>query len=848
MTDQPPTPKESSSHRPLIRWILYLFGLGSLSLLVATLYILLSVIPSLPDVETLKNVQYQVPMSIYSRDGKLIAQFGEKKRTPVSYTEIPESQIQAFLAAEDNRFFEHRGVDYLGLLRAASQLILTGEKRQGGSTITMQVARNFFLTRKKTYTRKLREIFLSFKIENELSKEDILALYLNKIYLGHRAYGIAAAASVYYGKSLDELSLAQQAMLAGLPKAPSSYNPLSNPSRALIRRNYILNRMLALGYIDAQAHQMALDEALSAEPHNISIELEAPYVAEMVRNEMLNRYGEAIYTNGLQVFTSIDSRLQTRANQALRDGLHDYDRRHGYRGILGHVDLPETAEDMIYIDEALKNLSPIGETQPALVLAVEADHIKIALNAAEQYQIDWEHLKWARPYISEIRMGAEPEVPSDILAPGDLIRVRHVTAAPTTLELAQVPQVSGALVAIEPFDGSLKALIGGYDFFESKFNRATQAKRQPGSGFKPFLYLSALEKGYTPATIINDAPVVFDDAGLESQWRPENYSGKFFGPTRMREALTHSRNLVSIRILRDIGPNEVIESAKRFLFNPDDLPKNLSLALGSGSASPYQMASSYAILANGGYQISPYFIDRVANRDGTILYLEKPKYACDACPEAEEDWSKRLQLMQPAAPEVESEETVTQIITSTPELIPEPALLPEPPAYAERVVTPQVHYQITSMLQNVVQNGTARRARSLGRTDLAGKTGTTNEQRDAWFNGFQPDMAATAWVGFDDSRPLGRREVGGRAALPIWIDFMGTALNNVPNRALVKPDQMVTVLIDPETGERASADTPNAIFEVFREEYAPALRKNNGSGKPGQNANPYENRTLQQLF
>lgn len=841
MTEKNPSTKQLKGKFNWKRLLAYLFASGLLGVAAISLYISFSIIPALPDVETLKNVQYQIPMSIYSRDGKLMAQYGEKKRTPVTYDQIPPRQIQAFLAAEDNRFFDHHGVDYLGLMRAASQLILTGEKRQGGSTITMQVARNFFLTRKKTYTRKIREIFLSFKIENELSKQDILALYLNKIYLGHRAYGIAAAANVYYGKTLSELTLAQQAMIAGLPKAPSSYNPLSNPQRALTRRNYILNRMLSIGYISPEEHQIALAEPLSAEPHNVSIELEAPYVAELVRHEMVNRYGEDVYTNGLQVYTSIDSDLQTVANRALRKGLHDYDRRHGYRGILGHVDLVTEPGIKPLIETSLDEYSTVGETRPALVLEVLDDHIVIALSADEQNVITWENMKWARPYINEARLGSSPKTPSDVLAPGDIIRVRTADGT-EDLELAQVPQVSGAMAAIDPFDGALKAMIGGYDYFDSKFNRAYQAKRQPGSGFKPFLYLAALEKGYTPATLINDAPVVFDDAGLEAQWRPENYSGKFFGPTRLREALTHSRNLVSIRILRDIGTDYVIESSKRFLFNPDQLPRNLSLALGSGSASPFQMASGYAILANGGYQIQPYFVDRILDRDRETLYEARPLFACDQCPEAIETWTERQQTFETPAEPISPEHSDAE-----PESEPMLPREPQAPLFAPRVVSPQVHYQITSLLQNVIKHGTGRRAMSLGRTDLAGKTGTTNEQRDAWFNGFHPSIAATAWVGFDDSRPLGSREVGGRAALPIWIDFMASALRGVPNQSLVQPPNMVTVLIDPETGQRASANTPGAIFEVFREQYAPKNR-GNSQGQSDDLPGKKDTRTLQQLF
>lgn len=780
------------------------------------LYITFIIIPDLPKTESLKDVQYQIPLSIYSIDDKLIARFGEKKRIPVHYDEIPKVQIDAFLAAEDSRFFTHSGVDYIGLSRAVIQLILTGEKRQGGSTITMQVARNFFLSRKKTYTRKLREIILSYFIEHELSKKQILALYLNKIYLGHRSYGIAAAADVYYGKKLSELTLAQQAMIAGLPKAPSAYNPITNPTRAKTRRDHILNRMLTLNYITQEQFDIAIIELVTAELNNQFTELSAPYVAEMVRDRLYKEYGNDIYTSGIRVHTTIDSRLQLAANYALRKSLHDYDKRHGYRGIINHIDNFDPAtSDITVIQKLLSPYKTIGETQPVLVSKIAEQEITVITNNNSRLTINWPNLKWAWPYINENKQGKQPTSASEIFAIGDIVRIRNVnhSANSPIYELTQVPAVSGSIVAMHPENGSLAALVGGYDYYHSKFNRAFQAKRQPGSGFKPFLYTAALSKDYTTATLINDAPVVFNDAGLERQWRPENYSGKFFGPTRLREALTHSRNLVSIRILRDIGVNYVRNFATRFGFDQATLPKNLSLALGSGSANTYQMASAYSVLANGGFKVSPYFIQRIESSEGETLFQANPAIACDNCIRPTNTNAANLDEAAAIQPP-EFIDTNTDV-TENKNLVPAPIIM------AKRVINPQLHFLINSLLRNVVKNGTGRRALSLGRNDLAGKTGTTNEQRDAWFNGFNPSMVAIAWVGFDNSKPLGNRETGGRAALPMWIDFMREALKNKPELDLPQPDGIASILIDPKTGLKSEASNPDAVFEYFRENNIP---------------------------
>ncbi len=813
-----PTRTKTNILISIAKWVVLLFiGLATLFFFYTKFFI----VPDLPDVESLREVQYQTPLRVLSKDNKLIAQFGEKKRIPITYEDVPKTQINAFLAAEDNRFFQHSGVDYVGLARAAVQLILTGEKKQGGSTITMQVARNFFLTKKKTYTRKFREILLSFIIEQELSKQEILALYLNKIYLGHRSYGIAAAAQVYYGKNLNELSLAQQAMIAGLPKAPSAYNPLSNPNRAKIRRDYILGRLHHLNYIDQPELDEALAEPVTAELNTNSIELQAPYIAEMVRDEMYALYGSEIYTSGMNVYTTIDSSKQDAANLAIKSALHDYDKRHGYRGVLGHIDKSEV-NSVAIVSAALSKFKNVGETFPAVVTTVSPQTITTLNKDRQEHIIEWGELSWARPYIDEKRMGKSPKKVTDILKVGDIIRLR-LNPVLNRFELSQVPQAAGALVAMDPQNGGILALTGGYDYYHSKFNRAYQANRQPGSGFKPVLYSSALTKGYTAATLINDAPVVFNDAGLEEQWRPENYSGKFYGPTRLREALINSRNLVSIRILRDVGVKYVRQFANKFSLQPADLPKNLSLALGSGNANPYKMATVYSVFANGGFKVEPYFIERIESFAGEALFKANPLHACTSC----------LQNSEPPQP---SPSTTTPLIdneSNTLTLEQNNTL----PRQAERVLSPQVSYLMNSLLRDVVKRGTGRRALSLGRTDLAGKTGTTNDQKDAWFSGFNPSLVAVTWVGFDDSRSLGSRETGGKASLPMWISFMREALKGTPNQNLVQPSDIVSVLIDSETGLKTEPSNPNAIFELFRQEYAPQnmLDNSNSSADSQQN-------------
>jgi penicillin-binding protein 1A len=747
--------------------------------------------PTLPSTDVLKDVRMQVPLRVYSRDGMLIGEYGEMKRAPLLYKDIPEQMVKAVLAAEDDRFFEHPGVDYQGLLRAAIHLLRTGEKGQGGSTITMQVARNFFLTPEKTYTRKITEILLALKIDRELSKEEILELYLNKIFLGQRAYGVAVAAQTYYGKDIRELNLGQYAMLAGLPKAPSTMNPVSNPAGALARRNYVLGRMLELGYITPEEHQAAQASGVTASLHVMTPDAEAPYVAEMARSWMVERYSEDAYTAGYKVYTTVDTRLQSAANQALRTALLAYDRRHGYRGAEGHITLAKNASFDEW-DQALDGYGTLGGLRPALVVALEEQAAIAYHPAVGMVLIEWPGLVWARTHIDENTLGPVPVHAADILKVGDIIRIQlHDDCS---WHLAQVPNAGAALVALRPQDGALQALTGGFDFSHSKFNRAIQAERQPGSSFKPFIYAAALDKGFTPATVVNDAPVVFEDAELESAWRPENYSGRFYGPTRLRVALTNSRNLVSIRVLRSIGIGYTTEYLERFGFVRAKLPRDLSLSLGSGSLTPLELTRGYTVFANGGFLVEPYFIERVEDAAGTVIYQADPLQACPEC-ETEADSA------------TVPEPTTTDVAVET-----------RTPNTAPRTLDPRTTYISTSMMQDVIRHGTGRQALALGRNDLAGKTGTTNEQRDAWFTGYNHALAVTAWVGFDTPRPLGNQETGGRAALPMWVNFMAEALRDVPQQPLQQPAGLVTARIDPETGEFTSGANPNAIFEVFRSE------------------------------
>ena len=777
----------------LCLWLSILSILGG-TLVCASVYIYLS--PKLPSVEVLKQVKLQTPLRIYSQDNKLIGEFGEKRRTPILYEEVPPLFIKAIYAAEDDRFMFHHGVDIKGLLRATSQLLRSGQIQTGGSTITMQVARNFFLSRNQTFMRKFSEILLALQIERELSKQEILSLYINKIYLGNRAYGIEAAADVYYGKRIQDLNLAQLAMIAGLPKAPSTFNPIVNPSRALIRRNWILKRMLDLEYIDQETYDQAVNEPLTEKYHGLTLEVHAPYIAEMVRQEAMQLYGNSAYTDGYKIYTTVDGRLQEKAQAAIQEGLRGYDLRHGYRGPEKKLPLLNGNDFNEWL-KILKNTPEYANQLPAGVTDVDNEQIEAVLSGGEKISIAWENgLKQARPYLSADAMGQLPSSPRDVVHVGDLIRVIKIQEK---WHFTQVPDAQAALVALSPTDGAIKALVGGYDFRQSKFNRATQAKRQPGSNFKPFIYSAALENGFTAASVINDAPIVFEDNNVDS-WRPENDSGKFFGPTRLRNALTHSRNLVSIRLLRVLGVAKAIKYVERFGFDTSNWTEDLSLALGTHELTPMEIVRGYAMLANGGYRIEPYVITSVHNVYNEEIYKANPLRVCENCAEvAEYDSEEDHNQDQP------KEQTDSAM-----------------PRNAPPIMDKRVAYIMNDILKDVIKFGTGRSALDLKRSDIAGKTGTTNGPKDAWFSGFNRDLAATTWVGFDQNTVLGKREFGGSAALPIWKDFMRIAIGELPEHSLSQPDGIVSIKIDPTSGERASPGQENAIFEIFRKETVPA--------------------------
>lgn len=750
------------------------------------------VVPQLPSAASLRDVRLQTPLRVYTRDGALIAEFGEKRRNPVAIDQVPLKVKQAFIAAEDDRFYEHPGVDWMAIVRAAVEVVRSQEKRQGGSTITMQLARNFFLSREKTYQRKLKEIVLAFKIERELTKDQILELYLNKIFLGQRAYGVGAAAQVYYGTTLENLSLAEIAMIAGLPKAPSSTNPVTNPVAAMARRAYVLRRMRELGFIDETAYQNALEAPQTARIHAAQSETHAPYLAEMVRAALQEQYGEAVYTAGYRVYTTVSGDLQAAAVQAVRRTLIDYDRRHGYRGPEARIEAG--ALTAARIAEVLAARPDLGGLQAAVVDRVDERAVGVVDARGTALDIHWAGMSWARPHLGEDAIGAAPKRAADVLARGDVVRIEWVPPVDgkeSYWRLAQVPKVEGALVSVATRDGAVQALVGGFDFTKSKFNRVTQAMRQPGSNFKPFVYSAALDHGFTAASFVNDAPIVFDAPGLEAAWRPENYSGTYYGPTRLREALANSRNLVSIRLLREVGIDTTIEHVSRFGFDAKALPHNLSLALGTGELTPLQLVRGYAAFGNGGFRVDPYFIERIELEDGTLVSKAEPDVACADCEDVPLD--EEGEPVDLAALEAQSRQHL-----------------------APRAVDAQNAYMLYSMMKDVIRRGTGRRALALGRDDLAGKTGTTNDQKDAWFSGCNGRVATTVWVGFDQAAPLGNQETGARAALPMWVDYMRVALKDMPESEPPLPPGLVTVRIDPATGLVAGVGQRDAVLETFR--------------------------------
>ncbi|MFT6371452.1 MAG: penicillin-binding protein 1A [Gammaproteobacteria bacterium] len=796
--------------RKLVKIISVLFATGSIAMLAMGLYVFGVLVPNLPSIENLEDTQLQVPMRIYDKNDRLLAEFGEHRRIPVVFEEIPKYIIDAFVSAEDSEYWNHFGVDPQALMAAAYQLITTGEKTRGGSTITMQMVKNYFFSSEKTYTRKLNEILLALKVERELSKEKIMELYLNKIYLGNRSYGLAAAVQVYYDKPMRELSLAQAAMIAGLPKAPSKYNPIINPERALIRRDHILNRMNVLGYIDDAQYALAREAKVTAELHATRTVADAQYVAESIRADLFEKYGDDVYKTGLDVYTSIDGELQAVANTALRTALLDYNRRHGYRGVIDNIDLGLIGDDPF--EEDFLSDERIGNLRKGVVLSVNELAATVLISNYEQVEVLFKGgIDWARKYITVNRLGGKLSKVSDVLTLGDVIWLEQ---RDDKWLLADLPRVQGALVSLDTSNGAIRAMVGGFDFFQNKFNRAMQAKRQPGSNFKPFVYSAALEKGFTTASLINDAPVVFDDDSLEVAWRPENYSGRVYGPTRFREALVKSRNLVSIRVLRSVGLRFAIDYAQKFGFLREDMPYDLSLALGSGAFSPLEIARGYAVFSNGGYLIDPYLISRVESGSGSgeVVFENIPRIVCEDClieTPIEESMTvdNGLALASKAKTLAVKEEFAS---IEVPEIL-----------YAPRVITAQNAYIMRSIMREVVQRGTAVRAKVLGRKDIGGKTGTTNEQVDAWFSGLNSQVATTAWVGFDNQQPLGSRETGGKAALPIWIEYMRSALSGMPEDLEPQPDGMVTVKIDADTGKRAGPDTVNSRFEIFRTANAP---------------------------
>jgi penicillin-binding protein 1A len=800
-------------------------GLGGFLLVCSCLFLYLS--PKLPSIDELKDTRWQIPLRVTSQDLKIISEFGEKKRSPIDFDEIPTLMIDAILAAEDDSFFDHNGVVVSGLMRGVVQLATEGRIRSGGSTITMQVARNFFLSKRQEFTRKFNEILLTFRIEKALTKQEILSLYVNKIFLGNRAYGFAAASHVYYGKPLSELRLAQIAMVAGLPKAPSSYNPLANPERATIRRNWILGRMYNLGRISEGAYRAAVLEVDNATLHRSQSELDAAYAAEMVRQQVIAKFGLKAYTEGYTAITTIDSSTQASAVSAVQSGIRAYDKRHGYRGAeLKNID-PTTWQ------ETLRKTLIIGLLQPAIITSVHDDRLILLKKNGESAILNWaDGLDSLRLFKTVNARSPLIDSAASIFETGDLIRIEEHENGRVTL--AQIPLIQSAMVALDPFNGAIRALVGGFDYRQSTFNRVTQATRQPGSNFKPFIYTTALKNGFTTASIINDAPVVFEDAKLEDTWRPENDGGKFYGPTRLREALYRSRNLVSIRLLRRMGVDRTLESLQSFGFNTSNMPSDLSVALGSHAMKPIDIATGYAMFANDGFRVNSHILDRVIDRNGNVIFQAQPELACDPCkpenirdnqlPQTSNNLSNdtveqqleqlfsNIEQNSRSEGDMYSWEKVKQSLTLEPTAISTPA---------ERVIDQQTAFLMDSMLKDVILRGTGRKAKVLNRSDIAGKTGTTNGPRDAWFSGYSPDLVATAWVGFDDNSVLGRNEYGGSAALPIWIQFMGEALSEKYITIKRQPNGIVMVKIDAKTGKRV---LPNqqGIYEFFKSENVPA--------------------------
>ena len=783
-------PMISSDDEPISKpwlWFRRLFAAGVAAGVLA-LVLLIGLYWSQPPVAELREVRLSQPLQILSKDGSLISQIGTVKRQPLQYEQIPEHLVYALLAAEDSRFFEHFGIDFMGLARAVKELLLFEERQSGGSTITMQVARNYYLTRKQTLWRKLNEILLALKIERALSKEEILELYANKIFLGFRSYGFAAAAQSYYNKNLQELNLAQLSMLAALPKAPSALNPAANPQRARERRDWILRRMQSLQYIDALSAEQAIASELSARPFDQKTDVEASYAAEMARLDLLanpTRYfgrelaAEELYTTGYRVYTTIDAEQQRVANRAVINGVLDYEQRHGFRGAEKHY--PELALEAAFYPQnpdlqaalhELERTTSYGVLEPVIVQAVGEQSLQVMDAFGNSHELDWEAISWARAHLSVNKLGPEPQTAADIARVGDLLRIYKPNDS-ENWRLSQLPSVEAAMVALDPSNGEISALVGGFHFKRSEFNRATKAKRQLGSTLKPFIYTAAFEQGRSGATIINDAPLVTD---LESNdiWRPRNANYKFEGPTVLRQGLYRSRNLISVRLLNSISLDQTIASIQKFGFEPEQLPQDLSLALGSAYAAPLQVARAFGVFANGGQLLEPFVIDHITTVDGQLVYQALPPVACD------------------------------------PELEPE-CLNPAP-----RVLSAEEHYMVHDILQDVIKKGTGRRALALGRKDIAGKTGTTNDTIDAWFSGYNRDLVAVSWVGFDLPSTLGNSEYGAIAALPIWLEFMRSALAERAASSFEPPPTLSRLWIDAKSGKITTESNSNAYQEYLR--------------------------------
>jgi penicillin-binding protein 1A len=787
--------------------------------------------PGVPQAAELREIKIAVPLQVYSRDGRLIDEYGEKKRTLVAYDDVPPLLIKAVLATEDEHFFEHPGIDYRGVIRGFIAELGIGPE-VGGSTITQQVPRTLEVFTRAglnsgfdRFIAKYKEWILAFRLEREFAKEEILELYLNTTLYGRRVYGVATAAQTYFGKSLTELTISEIAILAGVPQRPNDWNPVASVERATARRGYVLRRMSETGAINDEEYRAALAEPIIGRLFGLQSQLEARYVGEMVRAQLVELFGVAATTAGLKVTTTIDSRLQAASNRAIRTTLVAYDERHGYRGPIAHIELPAAAADAgdspppldaEALRTALDDYGPLLVYESAIVLAADDASARLFFAAHGEQAIGLDAVEWAARFITDDVTGPAPTKVSEVLAAGDVARFRRT--AEGGWRLAQIPEAQGAFVAIDPLDGAIVALNGGLDFFLNNFNRATQAERQPGSSFKPFVYSAAFENGFTPATVVLDAPV---DVGyqptLERVWRPENFGGKYFGYSRLREALFESMNSVSIKMLQGIGMPVAISHVRRFGFDGVAVPNDLSLALGAGGVSPVKLAAGYAAFANGGYKVAPYFIDRIVSADGEVLYESKPLICadCNTPPETSAP-------LEPVTP---------KLVSGITELYPTQRAAP-------RVISPQNSYLISDMLLDVVRYGSGNRARrELGRDDLAGKTGTTNDARDTWFVGFNANIVGAAWVGFDQFRPLGGDEQGGRTPIPMWIDFMREALAGTPERLPKRPPGIVEIRINPETGLIANDRTPNTIFEKFDIDHLPA-REEQSSVDPGELLEP----------